>query len=132
MAKRRKTRLRKIREAWNALPEIDRRFVSTLVVLQHTIGEEKLTYRETPRPLQRLLLTFDRNTVLSVIIQCLYLLLDASVLKRAKKARRQRAAKKKKRVPAAKKKKRVSSPKKKRSTKKPAPKRRTTRKGPSR
>ncbi len=120
MAKRRNVRLKKFTEAWNALPEIDRRFVSTLVVVQHTIGEEKLSYSETPRALQHALLKLDRNTVLSVIIQCLYLLLDPSVLERAKKAHRQHAAKK-----------RLLAAKKKSRAKKPAPKRRTARKGSS-
>ncbi|MCH7592847.1 MAG: hypothetical protein IH989_08725 [Planctomycetes bacterium] len=120
MPKRKSVRLKRFTDAWNALPEIDRRFVSTLVVVQHTIGEETLSYGETPRALQRSLLELDRNTVLSVIIQCLYLLLDPSVLKRAKKAHRQHAAKK-----------RLLAVKKKSRAKSPAPKRRTAKKGSS-
>ena len=120
MAKRRNVRLKTFTDAWNALPKIDQRFVSTLVVVQHTIGEEKLSYGETPRALQRSLLKLDRNTVCNVIFQCLYLLLNPSVLKRAKKAHRQRAAKK-----------RVSAAKKKGRAKRPVPKGRTAKKDPS-
>ncbi len=120
MAKRRETRLKRITEVWNALPERDQRFFSALIFLVPTIGDMTLSYGETPRPLQLLLLKLDRNTLFSVITRCLYLLLDESTSERAKKAYRQFAAKK-----------RPSAAKKKSRAKRPAPKRRTVKKGPS-
>ena len=70
----------------------------------------------------RSLRKLDRNTLFSVIAECLHLLLDAPMLERVQHLHREREAKKKKRISAAK--------KKSRTKKKTAPKRRT-RKGPS-
>ena len=98
MAKRRSMSKKESSDAWNALPESDRRFFDAFIILLKAIGDDKLRYREVPMPLQRTLHKLDRNTVFSVIAECLYLLLDAPLLERVKQGHRERAAKNKRRT----------------------------------
>ncbi|MCH7924696.1 MAG: hypothetical protein IIC51_04100 [Planctomycetes bacterium] len=122
MAKRRRIGQKEIDAWWKDLPKSNQRFYGALMLLMDVIGDKKLRYSEPSASRQRSLRKLDRNTLFSVIAECLHLLLDAPMLERVKQMHREREAKKKKRISAAK--------KKSRTKKKPAPKRRT-RKGPS-
>ena len=121
MAKRRRIGQKEVDAWWKELPKSDQRFYGALMLLMEFIGDKKLRYCEPSASRQRSLRKLDRNTLFSVICECLHLLLDASELERLKQGHRERAAKKKKRPSAV--------TKKSRAKKKPAPKRRTTRKG---
>ncbi len=120
MAKRRRIGQKEIDAWWKDLPKSDQRFYGALILLMEFIGDNKLRYCEPSVSRQRSLRKLDRNTLFSVIAECLYLLLDAPMLERVKKVHREREAKK-----------RLLAAKKKSRAKKPAPKRRATRKGPS-
>ncbi len=123
MAKRRSMSKKERADArWTALPESDRRCICALEIISRVVRDKNIRYREPSASLQRSLRKLDRNTLLGVMAECLYLLLDAPVIERVKRANREREAKKKKRISAA---------KKSRTKNKPAPKRHTTRKGPS-
>jgi len=123
MAKRRSMGMKQRAHTWwKGLSESDRRFYMGLFILTEAVGDKKLRYPKLPTPLHGSLLELDRNTLYSVMAECLFLLVDAPVSERVKWANREREAKKKKRI---------SAPKKKsRTKKKPAPTRRK-RKGPS-
>ena len=129
MAKRRRIGQKEIDAWWKDLPKSDQRFYGALMLLMDVIGDSRLRYREPSASRRRSLRKLDRNTLFSVIAECLHLLLDAPMLERVKHLHRRRDAKKKKRLSAAKK--RSSAVKKKsRTKKKTAPKRRK-RKGSS-
>ncbi len=134
MAKRRRIGQKEVDAWWKDLPKSDQRFYGALMLLMEFIGDKKLRYCEPSASRQRSLRKLDRNTLFSVIVECLHLLLDATELERVKQGHREREAKKckygaTKRLSAAEK--RSVAKKKSRAKKKPAPKRRTTRKGPS-
>lgn len=120
MAKRRRIDEKELADAWKDLRESDRRFFGALFILIQALRDENFRRRETPVPIQRTLNKLDRNTLYSVIAECMHLLLDAPELERINQRRRGRTAKKS-----------LSAAKKKSRTKKSAPKRLTTRKGPS-
>ena len=122
MPKRRRIGQKEVDAWWKDLPKSDQRFYGALMLLMDVIGDKKLRYCEPSASRQRSLRKLDRNTLFSVIAECLHLLLDAPMLEHVKKMHREREGKKKKRISAAK--------KKSRTKKKTAPKRRT-RKGPS-
>ena len=81
----------KIEAAWHALPPSDKRFLSTLIVVYETVGDDTLRYRELPVDLQRRLNEVDRHTLLTVIVECLGLLLEPPALERIKRGHRERA-----------------------------------------
>ncbi len=76
--------------AWKALPIRDRRFISALIVVADTVGDETLRYRELPTRLERTLQRADRDTLFSVIAECFYRLLDAPVMERVKRRHHRR------------------------------------------
>ncbi|MCH7908652.1 MAG: hypothetical protein IIB38_03440 [Candidatus Hydrogenedentes bacterium] len=128
MAKRQRIDQKEFNARWKDMPKSDQRFFSALSLLIQVIGDKKLRYCEPSASRRRSLRRLDRNALLSVIVECLHLLLDAPMLDRVKQGHRERGAKKKKRISAAKK--RQSAPEKKsRAKEKPAPKRRKITKG---
>ena len=121
MAKRRRIDEKELADAWKDLRESDRRFFGALFILIQALRDENFRRREAPPRLKRTLHKLERNTLYSVIAECMHLLLDAPELERVNQRHRGRTAKKN-----------LSAAKKKSRTKKPALKRLTTRKGPSR
>ena len=119
MAKRRRIGKKELADAWKDLRVSDRRFFGALFILIQALRDENFRRLEAPAPLRRSLHKLDRNTVYSVVAECMHLLLDAPELVRVKKGPHGRTAKKS-----------LSAAKKKSRTKKPAPKRLSTRKGP--
>ncbi|MCG8408859.1 MAG: hypothetical protein MI923_26945 [Phycisphaerales bacterium] len=79
--------------AWGALPEKDRRFLWTTIAISQIIDDPKLRYRELSARWNRALGQADRNTLGSIVVECVSRLIDNSVLPRVKKIHRQRAAK---------------------------------------
>jgi len=90
MAKRRGSEEKGLQSAWAALPQSDKWFVVALMVITEVIGDERLGYHELPTRLERTLHEADRDTRFSVIVECLYLLLEAPGLERVKRAHRRR------------------------------------------
>ena len=90
MAKRRGLDEQAFQSAWAALPQSDKRFLGALMVITEVIGDEKLGYHELPTRLERTLHEADRDTRFCVIVECLYLLLDAPALERVKRVHRSR------------------------------------------
>ena len=90
MAKRRPIDEKQLKTIWKGLARSDQRFISTLIVVTETIGDEKLRYHELPTRLERVLHKADRNTLFSVIVECVGLLLDAPAIQRVKQSHRRR------------------------------------------
>ena len=90
MAKRRGSEEKSLQWAWAALPQSDKWFLVALMVITEVVGDERLGYHELPTPLERTLQEADRDTRFSVIVECLYLLLEAPALERVKRAHRRR------------------------------------------
>ena len=65
MAKGQRKGKKGLDEAWKALPESDKRCISALIVLTHTIGDKTLSYREPSAALQRTLRKLDRDSLFS-------------------------------------------------------------------
>jgi hypothetical protein len=82
-------------KAWRkALPAADRRFFRALLTIGQIVGDPSLHYAEPSAGLRRALQRADRNTLFSIIAECLYMLLDAPAMKVVKRfhRRRKRAA----------------------------------------
>ena len=94
MAKRKQMSEKEINEAWDALPEKNRRFLWTEIAIHKIINDPKLRYRELSPRWNRALGQADRNTLASIITECVSRLIDNSVLPRIKKIHRQAARKK--------------------------------------
>ncbi len=88
MAKRRPIDEKQPKTIWKGLPGSDQRFINSLIVVTETIGDEKMRYRELPTRLGRVLHKADRNTLFSVIVECVGLLLDAPAIQRVKQSHR--------------------------------------------
>ena len=94
MAKRQQMSEKEINEAWDDLPEKDRRFLGTSFIINEIINDPKLRYSPLSSRWNRALGQADRNTLASIITECVSRLIDNSVLPRVKKNRRQAARKK--------------------------------------
>lgn len=92
MAKRTKMTKRQVTEAWKGLTKADRRFLSAAIVINQAVGDEKLRYHELPARIERLLRRSDRNTLFSIITECLGLLTKAPAMDRVRAVHRQRNA----------------------------------------
>ena len=88
MAKRPPIDEREFKALWKGLPESDRRFISAWIVISEAVGDKTLRYRELPPPLERVLHGVDRDTLFSVITECLGLLTGAPAMDRVKRTRR--------------------------------------------
>jgi predicted RNA methylase len=88
MAKRRELTDDEVNAWWKSLPTADRRFFRALLDIRHVIGDRSLRYGEPPPGLQRALRKADRNTLFSVIAECLYMLLDAPAMRVVKRIHR--------------------------------------------
>ena len=87
MAKPRLMDEKELETIWKGLPQSDKRFISTMIFVSEVIGDETLHYGELPTRLERTLQKADRNTLFSIIVECLGLLLDPPAMGRIKKAR---------------------------------------------
>ncbi len=87
MAKRRRIDQREFKALRKALPQSDKDFINGMLVILEAIVDETLRYEELPRPMERVLHAADRDTLFSVLTECLGLLLDAPVMERLKRAR---------------------------------------------
>ena len=88
MAKRPRIDQKELKALWKGLPQSDRRFISAWIVMSEAVGDKTLRYRELPPPLERVLHGVDRDTLFSVITECLGLLTGAPAMDRVKRARR--------------------------------------------
>ncbi len=88
MAKRRSIDVKEFKTLWMGLPQSDKDFINALIVLSKSVGDETLCYRELPTRLERVLHGVDRDTLFSVVAECLGLLLGAPAMERVKRARR--------------------------------------------
>ncbi|MGD8452701.1 MAG: hypothetical protein PVJ57_12855 [Phycisphaerae bacterium] len=104
MAKTPKLDEEAFRAMWKALPLSDKRFIGALIALTEVIGDEGLRYHELPAHLERTLQEANRDTLFSIIAECLGLLLNAPAMERVKQChrRRRRAATARKEKPAGK------------------------------
>jgi hypothetical protein len=90
MAKRRQIDETEFQTIWKGLPQSDKRFINALIVITETIGDETLRYHELPTRLERTLRKADRDTLFSVMVECVALLLDAPAMGRVKRSHRRR------------------------------------------
>jgi hypothetical protein len=90
MVERRGMNEEEFRAAWKRLPESDQRFINTLIVVTETIADEKLRYHELPTRLERRLRKADRDTLFSIVVECLGRLLGSPAMERIKEAHRRR------------------------------------------
>ncbi len=107
MAKRRGNNQREWDAKWKALPQSDKRFINTLILIMETIGDKTLHYHELPTRLERTLRKADRDTLMSIIVECLGLLLKAPAMERIKQSHSRRGNRTPVRVEA---KKRIAGP----------------------
>jgi hypothetical protein len=78
-------------KAWRkALPAADRRFFRALLTIGQIVGDRSLHYAQPSAGLRRSLAKADRNTLFSIIAECLYMLLDAPAMKVVKRQHRRR------------------------------------------
>jgi hypothetical protein len=75
---------------WKALPAADRRSFRALLTIGQIVGDRSLHYTEPSASLRRALAKADRNTLFSIIAECLYTLLDAPAMKIVKRHQRRR------------------------------------------
>lgn len=90
MAERRTREEREILAQWKAAPKADRRFINTLFAVCEAAGGEELHYLGPPAAVEQALRGADRDTLFSLIAECLACLLNSSVLERVKQGRRSR------------------------------------------
>jgi hypothetical protein len=88
MARSRKLDEKTFHARWRALPEADRRFLSILGTIMDAVDGEALHYIEPSARQQRTLAAADRDSLFSLIVECLCCLLSASVLERVKRSHR--------------------------------------------
>lgn len=101
MAKRSKMSEREFKTCWRDLPEADRRFVSALTLVNQAVDDGRLRYHELSPPMERCLRRADRNTLFSIIVECLGILTGAPAMHRVRKVHQKRAARVNGTVPAA-------------------------------
>lgn len=82
-------------DAWDALPKKDKRFIWAMTVIDRIINDPKLCYRPLPSRWNRALGQVGRDTLVSLVTECVSRLIDSSVLPRIKKSHRQAVRKKK-------------------------------------
>ena len=90
MAKRRGMNEQEYEATWEALPQSDKRFINTLILIMETIGDKTLRYHELPTRLERVVREADRDTLMSIIVECVGLLLGAPAMERVKQSHRRR------------------------------------------
>ena len=90
MAKRRRSEEEDLQWVWETLPQSQKWFLVALMVVTEAVGDERLGYHKLPTRLERTLQEADRDTRFSVIVECLYLLLEAPAPERVKRAHRRR------------------------------------------
>lgn len=90
MAKRRKPHEKELKAWWKALAPADRRLFKALILIAQIVGGKPPRYHELPAHLDRALRKADRNTLFSIIGECLCRLLNSSVLERVKRIHRRR------------------------------------------
>jgi hypothetical protein len=88
MAKRPKLSRKEPKAQWKAPADADRRFVSALGVIVEAIDDSTLRYCEPPVLLERTLREVDRDTLFSLVAECLCRLLNSSALERLRRKRR--------------------------------------------
>ena len=101
MAKRSKMSEREFKTRWRELPEADRRFISTLALVNQAVDDGRLRYHELSPPMERNLRRADRNTLFSILTECLGILTNAPAMQRVRKVHQKRAARVNGTVPAA-------------------------------
>ncbi len=91
MAKRRSIDVKEFKTLWKALPQNDKDFINALIFISTTLGDEKLCCHELPKRIERVLHGVDRETLFSVVAECVGLLLSAPAMERVKRARSRNA-----------------------------------------
>ncbi|MGD8451607.1 MAG: hypothetical protein PVJ57_07285 [Phycisphaerae bacterium] len=73
---------------WKTLPLSDKRFLGALILITEAVGDEKLRYHELPARLEHTLREADRDTLFSLIAECLGHLLNAPAMERVRRCHR--------------------------------------------
>ncbi|MGD8454462.1 MAG: hypothetical protein PVJ57_21825 [Phycisphaerae bacterium] len=81
---------REFKARWRKLPEADRQFVEAIVLVNRAVSDERLCYHELSPQRERSLRQADRDTVFSILTECLGILTNAPAMQRVRKARQQR------------------------------------------
>ena len=90
MAKRPEMTKREFKKRWKNLPEADRQFIRALTLVSDAVGDRQLLYHKLPLTTERWLRRVDRDTLFSIVIECLGLLTDAPAMRRIRDAKRPR------------------------------------------
>ena len=90
MAKRPEMTKREFKKRWKNLPEADRQFIRALTLVSDAVGDRQLLYHKLPPTTERWLRRADRDTLFSIVIECLGLLTDAPAMQRIRDTKRPR------------------------------------------
>jgi hypothetical protein len=82
---------KEFKELWKTLPESDRRFFRSMIIIQDALGVKDLHYRLPPPELEKRLVRYDRHTLFSILADCVGLLTCAPAMQHVKDAHRRRA-----------------------------------------
>jgi hypothetical protein len=101
MAKRPKTSEREFKACWRKLSAADRRFISALILVNEAVQKGRLRYHELSPQRERSLRRADRDTLFSIIVECLGILTKAPAMKRVHTAHQRRKTRMNGTAPAA-------------------------------
>src|SRR5262245_42481354 len=76
---------------WKTLPELDRRYFRTMIVIQDAMGLKDLHYHLPPAEIVERLVHYDQHTLFSILADCVGLLTGAPAMERVKDAHRRMA-----------------------------------------
>jgi hypothetical protein len=71
---------KEFKSLWKTLPEADRRFFRTMIVIQDAMGLKDLHYRLLPPELEKRLIGYDCHMLFSILADCVGLLTSAPAM----------------------------------------------------
>ena len=81
---------KQFRAFWKTLPEPERKFFRTMVVMQTALGLTDLHYTMPPPEMEQRLKRYDRNQLFSIVADCVSLLTRTPAIERVKEVHRRR------------------------------------------
>lgn len=81
---------KEFKKIWKSMPESDRRFFRSMVILQAAMGLKDLHYRLPPPELEKRLKRYDCHMLFSVLVECVSLLTRTPAVQWVKEQHRRR------------------------------------------
>lgn len=91
MAKRPNMSEREFQARWQKLPKADRQFISALILVNEAVADGRLRYHELSPQSERRLRRADRDTLFSIVAECVGILTNAPAMQRVGQIHQQRA-----------------------------------------